>query len=443
MGEWAQCRSRKASSSHGWSAYGGQALGAYYPQQDPSGSSSGSAVAVSVGLALGSLATETSGSIVLPGERSNIVGIKPTLGLTSRSMVIPISLRQDTVGPMARTVKDAAYMLSVLAGKDKFDNWTSAQPFQEIPDYVRSCKASGLKGTRLGIPRNGIEYYVEDSVRPIIAAFEEAVQTIRGAGASILDNANFTVFDPPAFGRNSSIVLDTDFVAGLADYLKGLVQNPHNVHNLDDIARYTKSDPREEYPNRDTYVWDRELTRNITNESPESWAAYQANLLMAEEDGVLGVLDRYNLDALVMPTFASFHLPAIAGLPIVTVPLGFHPAGTRSRMNLKGTMVSVAPGVPFGISFIGRRWSEETLISLAYAFEQRTQTRRKIRPLISATYELGQDTYGRRIVTQPQASMYPSIHENFPQPTIDPTAGRYSRVRRWTWSFYGFFSSLV
>ena len=443
MGEWAQCRSRKASSSHGWSAYGGQALGAYYPQQDPSGSSSGSAVAVSVGLVLGSLATETSGSIVLPGERSNIVGIKPTLGLTSRSMVIPISLRQDTVGPMARTVKDAAYMLSVLVGKDKFDNWTSAQPFQEIPDYVSSCKATGLKDARLGIPRNGIEYYLEDSVRPIMAAFEEAVQIIRGAGASISDNANFTVFDPPAFDRNSSIVLDTDFVAGLADYLKGLVHNPHNVHNLNDITRYTKSDPREEYPNRDTYVWDRELTRNITNQSPESWAAYQANLLMAEEQGVLGVLDRYNLDALVMPTFASFHLPAIAGLPIVTVPLGFYPAGTRSTMNLKGTMVSVAPGVPFGIAFIGRRWSEETLISLAYAFEQRTQTRRKIRPLISATYELGQDTYGRSIATEPQASMYSSIHEVLPQPTVDLTAGRYSRVRRWSWSFYGLFSSLV
>ena len=443
MGEWAQCRSRKASSSHGWSAYGGQAVGAYYPQQDPSGSSSGSAVAVSIGLALGSLATETSGSIVLPGERSNIVGIKPTLGLTSRSMVIPISLRQDTVGPMARTVKDAAYMLSALAGRDKFDNWTSAQPFQDTPDYVKSCKASGLKDARLGIPRNGIDYYVEDSVKPIMVAFEEAVKTINSAGASVTDNANFTVFDPPAFGRNSSIVLDTDFVAGLADYLTLLVKNPNNVRNLNDIARYTKSDPREEYPNRDTYVWDRELTRNITNESPESWAAYQANLFMAEEQGVLGVLDRYNLDALVMPTFASFHLPAIAGLPIVTVPLGFYPAETRSTMNLKGTMVSIGPGIPFGIAFIGRRWSEETLISLAYAFEQRTLARRKIRPFVSPKFELGQRIYGPASTPDAQASRYPSVQEVFPQPTMEAIAGRYFKVRSWTWSFYGFLSTLV
>ena len=415
---------------------GGQVLGAYYPQQDPSGSSSGSAVAVSVGLALGSLATETSGSIVLPGERSNIVGIKPTLGLTSRSMVIPISLRQDTVGPMARTVKDAAYILSAIVGKDKFDNWTSAQPFEEAPSYVQSCKISGLKNARLGIPRNGIDYYLDDSHAPIMAAFEDALQVMSRAGASVLDKTNFEVFDPPAFDRNSSIVLDTDFVAGLADYLTRLAKNPNNIRNLDDISRYTKSDPREEYPNRDTYVWDRELTRNITNESPESWAAYQANLLMAEEQGVLGVLDKYSLDALIMPTFASFHLPAIAGLPIVTIPLGFYPAETRSTMNAKGTLVSIAPGVPFGIAFIGRRWSEETLISLAFAFEQRTQVRRMRRPLVSPTFELGQrmlkplnppDTHGTR---------FPSVKESVPQPTLNPSRGKYSRF------IYGYFSNL-
>lgn len=438
MGEWAQCRSRKASSSHGWSAYGGQVLGAYYPQQDPSGSSSGSAVAVSVGLALGSLATETSGSIVLPGERSNVVGIKPTLGLTSRSMVIPISLRQDTVGPMARTVKDAAYILSAVAGKDNYDNWTLAQPFQETPNYVKSCKASGLKNTRLGIPRNGINYYLEDYHKPIMAAFEDALQIISGAGAFVVDKTNFAVFDPPAFDRNSSIVLDTDFVEGLADYLAQLTKNPNNVRNLDDITRFTKNDPREEYPHRDTYVWDRELTRNITNESPESWAAYQANLLMAEEQGVLGVLDRYELDALVMPTFASFHLPAIAGLPIVTVPLGFFPAETRSTMNLKGTLVSVGPGIPFGIAFIGRRWSEETLISLAYAFEQRTQSRQKRKPLVSPTFELERKYQS----LSAREGRYPSVKESFPKPTVNPIRSRYYKVQGWTWSFYGYFGSL-
>ncbi|MCJ1281534.1 hypothetical protein MMC26_000854 [Xylographa opegraphella] len=390
MGEWAQCRSRKASSSHGWSAYGGQVYGAYYPQQDPSGSSSGSAVAVSVGLALASIGTETSGSIVNPSEKGNGVGIKPTLGLTSRSMVIPISLRQDTVGPMTRTVKDAAYVLSAIAGPDKFDNWTSAQPFRHgsTPDYVKACDFFGLKGVRIGIPRNGIDYFLDERTKPIMDDFENALQVMSNAGATIIDKANFPVFDFPAFSRNASIVLDTDFVAGLAEYFLHLDHNPFGIHSLEDLAAFTKGDPREEYPDRDTYVWDRELSRNISSGSSESFRAYEANLKMGLEEGVVGALDRYGCDVLVLPTFASFHLPAIAGLPIVTVPLGYYPADTPLVMNLKGTTVSVAPNIPFGISFVGRAWSEEKLISVAYAFEQRTMVRQRVKPLVSPKFEL-------------------------------------------------------
>lgn len=388
MGEWAQCRSRKASSSHGWSAYGGQVHGAYYPQQDPSGSSSGSAVAVSIGLAVGSIGTETSGSIVNPAEKSNVVGIKPTLGLTSRDMVIPISVRQDTVGPIGRTVKDAAYMLTAIAGKDRFDNWTSTQPYDVTPDYVKSCNHLGLKGARVGIPRNGIDFHLDDSTKPVMAAFEKAIQTVREAGARVIEEANFSSYDAPAFARNSSIVLDTDFVAGLSGCLSQLATNPNEVRSLSDLSRFTRSHPQEQYPDRDTYVWDRQLGRNISSSSPESWAAFQANLFMGGEQGVVGALDRHKLDALIMPTFASFHLPAIAGLPIVSVPLGFYPAQTPLRMNLKKTTVAVAPNIPFGIAFVGRKWSEEKLISLAYAFEQRTMIRNKMKPYIRPTFEL-------------------------------------------------------
>lgn len=431
MGEWAQCRSSKASSSHGWSAYSGQVHGAYYPQQDPSGSSSGSAVAVSVGLALGSLATETSGSIVLPGERNNVVGIKPTLGLTSRSMVIPISLRQDTVGPMAKSVKDAAHLLTAIAGRDNYDNWTFVQPYSRTPDFAKACSFSGLKGARIGVPRNGIHYYVDDSTAPMMAAFEDALQLIGNAGASVVDKADFAAFDPPAFARNSSIVLDTDFISGLANYLSQLSRNPNDIHSLSDVARYTKAHPSEEYPDRDTYVWDRQLTRNISSESAQSWQAYQANLLMAEEQGVIGTLDRYNLDALVMPTFASFHLPAIAGLPVITVPLGFTPPGTVATMNLKRTMVSMGPGIPFGLAFVGRRWSEETLISLAYAFEQRTMARKHMRPLIAPSFELSH--LPRPTVVKPSSDItqHMSILETMAHPTTRPTLSRYSVMQRW------------
>lgn len=440
MGEWAQCRSRKASSSHGWSAYGGQVLGAYYPHQDPSGSSSGNAVAVSIGLALGSIGTETSGSIVNPAERSNVVGIKPTLGLTSRDMVIPISLRQDTLGPIGRTVKDAAYMLTAIAGKDTFDNWTSTQPYNVTPDYVRSCNHLGLKGARVGIPRNGIDYYLDDSTKPVMAAFEKALQTVRDAGARVIEEANFSSFDPPSFARNSSIVLDTDFVAGLSDYLSSLSTNPNHVHSLRDLAHFTKSHSQEEYPDRDTYVWDRQLGRNITSSSAESWAAYQANLLMGGEQGVTGALDRHKLDALIMPTFSSFHLPAIAGLPIVTVPLGFYPAQTALKENPKKTMVSVAPNIPFGISFVGRRWSEEKLISLAYAFEQRTMVRRQMKPYIRPTFELSdqleptEDT-PYKLKVQYRAPMMKQ--PTFAQRAFQKFMGNLFSARSWVSSVFG------
>ena len=251
MGEWAQWRSRRASSSHGWSAYGGQCLGAYYPRQDPSGSSSGSAVAASLGLALGALATETSGSIVLPAEKSNIVGIKPTLGLTSRSMVIPISIRQDSIGPVAPSVRDAAILLSAIAGKDTDDNWTSVQPFDKVPDYVKACNYSAFKGARLGVPRNGIDYFLDSNTKSIMTAFEAALDLIRGSGASVVDKADFALFDIPAFSGNSNIVMGTDFTAGLSAYLETLKTNPNNIRNLGDIKEFTKNDPREEYPDRD------------------------------------------------------------------------------------------------------------------------------------------------------------------------------------------------
>lgn len=408
MGEWAQFRSRKASSSHGWSAYGGQCLGAYHPRQDPSGSSSGSAVGASLGLAVGALATETSGSIVLPAEKSSVVGIKPTLGLTSRSMVIPISTRQDSVGPMAQSVKDAAILLQAIAGKDTNDNWTSVQPFDHVPDYVKACNYSAFEGARIGVPRNGINYFLDNTTNPIMAAFELALDLIRGSGARIFDNADFALFDVPAFSHNSNIVMATDFTAGLSAYLEMLKRNPNAVKNLADITMFTKGDPREEYPDRDTYVWDSGFDGNITHDSKESYDAYEANLHMAEVHGIIGTLDRYGLDALVMPTFTSFHLPAIAGLPIVTVPLGFYPPDTEISMNAKGTLVDVAPNVPFGIAFIGRRWSEETLISLAYAFEQRTMIRTKGNPHIIPTYELGD----RRESTYRTEALLPSTDSN-------------------------------
>lgn len=362
MSQWAECRSKDAAK--GWSAYGGQGSAAYSPMQDPSGSSSGSGIAASIGMALAALGTEvrplihsnlgqdtdrapkTGGSIILPSSASNLVGIKPTVGLTSRSLVIPFSHRQDTVGPMARTVKDAAYILSAIAGKDPYDNYTSAQPFPVPPSYVNACKRSGLKGARIGIPRNGYAGFMDNTTLAVERAFNSTISVFQSAGATIVDNANFGIFDIDMIMGNSSIVLDTDLVSNLAEYLSLLTGNPHNVHDLQDIMKCTRADPREGYPDPDTLIWDRALARNLTNISPEAWSAYQSDLFLGGEGGVLGALAKYELDALIMPSFASYLLPGLAGLPVITMPLGSYPSNTPIGKSAKGNLIKTAPNIP-------------------------------------------------------------------------------------------------
>ena len=208
-------------------------------------------MAASLGLVVGSLATETSGSILLPAEKGNVVGIKPTVGLTSRDMVIPISSRQDTVGPHARSVKDAAYLLSGIAGHDQRDNLTLIQPFSSLPDYAQACDLKALNGARLGIPRNGIAPFLDSAGHRVMVDFEDAIDLMRKAGATVIDNANFTRFDLSAVGGNSTTVLDTDFAEDLENYLSNIDSNPNAVYNLSDIMQFTRTHPEEAWPDRD------------------------------------------------------------------------------------------------------------------------------------------------------------------------------------------------
>ena len=388
LSQWANFRSN--NSTNGWSAYGGQTFGVYYPEQDPSGSSSGSGVSSAIGLAFASLGSETSGSILSPSEVNNLVGIKPTVGLTSRSLVIPISQRQDTVGPMARTVKDAAYVLQAIAGKDPLDNYTLAQPFDTPPNYVAACNYSSLRGKRIGIPRNLIDPTQEpDST--VIDTFNAAVKLITRAGATIVDNTNITANALAIYnnGSTENIVLDADFVSDLpGEYLSMLSYNPTGVKNLEDVRNFTQHFAQEDYPDRDTGVWDDSLALGYGNTDPRFWAAYQTNLEIAGPEGILGLLANYSLDALILPTNFSPGLPALAGLPVVTVPLGFYPPSEPVMRNRRGTLVETGPNIPFGLSFLGAAWSEADLIGYAYAYEQRTMTRNKVQPFIMPTTEL-------------------------------------------------------
>lgn len=215
---------------------------------------------------------------------------------------------------MARSVRDAAYLLQAIAGKDPNDNYTSAIPFDPLPNYVAACNYSSLRGKRIGIPRNVIT--TEPGDGPVLAAFESAVRVIRKAGANIVDNLNITAnaLDQYENGNASTMVVEADFVSDLPDnYLSKLTYNPESIHDLEDVSNFTHAFPPEDYPDRDTAIWDQSLALGFNNTDPRFWAAYQINLQTAGPQGILGLLTNYSLDALVLPTDFSPGLPALVG----------------------------------------------------------------------------------------------------------------------------------
>ncbi|KAH8901079.1 amidase signature enzyme [Thozetella sp. PMI_491] len=396
LSQWAAYRA--SNSTWGWSSVGGQTYGPYYTNQDPYGSSSGSGVASGIGLAFASLGTETHGSIVMPSNRGNVVGIKPTVGLTSRDLVVPISLHQDTVGPIAHNVRDAATILSVIAGTDEHDNYTSAIPNEGVlPDYIRAAtRCPNLRGVRIGVPRNGIVSsitFAPVNESYVLGEFEKAIQVLKRLGADIVDPANFSEETKSAYvtaltndngtlrlaANNESIALAADFSSNLASYFGELIVNPHNLSSVADLRNFTIHDPREDYPDRDVSSWDFVLSLGFDASDVRAYTAVQNDIALDKSGGVTGTTNRLNLSALIIPTEYAPTWAAPAGLPEVTVPMGAYPDGTPI-IHGQRDLIAVAPGIPFGLTFLGQQWSEETLIKLAYAFEQATHHRDKIIP---------------------------------------------------------------
>lgn len=362
LSEWANIRSNHSTS--GWSGRGGLTRNPYALDRNPCGSSSGSGAATSANFCMAAVGTETDGSIVCPSSANGIVGIKPTLGLISRRGIIPIAHSQDTAGPMARTVRDAAILLGVLAGTDAQDAATAEADSRKQKDYTQFLDPNGLKGARIGVARKYFGF--SDAVDKVM---NDSIAGMKSAGAEIVDPADLESHGK--FDEAELTVLLYELKADLNAYLAGRPDS--QVKTLADVIAFNEGNKDKEMPyfGQDLLVKAQEKGSLTDREYLDALAA---NHKLAREQGIDGVTDRHHLDALIAPTGGpawmtdlangdhstggSSNAAAVAGYPNINVPAGF------------------VFGLPVGISFFGRAWSEPTLIRLAYAFEQLSNGRK-------------------------------------------------------------------
>lgn len=377
LSEWANIRSSLSSS--GWSARGGQALNPYQLDRTPSGSSSGSAVAVAASYAPLAVGTETNGSICSPSGICGIVGIKPTVGLVSRSGIIPISHLQDTAGPMTRSVTDAAILLNVLAADDPEepaqrpeprpgDPAYPARPAGALPvDYITALDRDGLRGARIGVWR---EPLARSEAAQVV--FERAVEALREAGAELVDPVTMPSSDAMRQGPEILNVMLWRLKADMGAYLQDNIDPTFPIQLLSDIVAFNRDHANQEMPWFGQDILEMALNKGSLDD-PEYREMVAKVQRWGRDEGIDAVVGEHRLDAIVAPANApawridlvngDHHIggsstpSAIAGYPIVTVPAGY------------------VAGLPVGINFMGGAYSEETLIRLAYSFEQTTQAR--------------------------------------------------------------------
>lgn len=376
LSEWANFRSTKSSS--GWSGRGGQCRNPYALDRNPCGSSSGSGAATSANLCVAAIGSETDGSIVCPSSGNGIVGIKPTLGLVSRSGIIPIAHSQDTAGPMARTVADAASLLTAITGVDPRDSATISSSGRGASDYTAFLDRGGLKGARIGIAR---KFFGRDA--RVDRIMEGAIQAMKDAGASMVDDCDLS--PGQEYGDSEFEVLLYEFKADLDAYL-ATVDPALGIRNLEDAIRFNDENRARSMPFFGQEIFLQAVKKGGLD-SKEYKDALAKNLKASREDGIDKALAKDRLDAILAPTggpawlidlvngdsfsgVSSSQPPAVAGYPAITVPAGF------------------ISGLPVGMTLMGAAWSEGALIKYAYAFEQATRHRRP--PSLARTVSLAE-----------------------------------------------------
>ena len=359
LSEWANFRSTRSQS--GWSSVGGQTRNPYDTLRSPCGSSSGSAVSVAANLTAVSIGTETDGSVVCPASYNGVVGIKPTVGLVSRSGIIPLAHSQDTAGPMGRTVRDAAMLLTAMTGTDTDDAATSKAVSHH--DYSANLTADALRGKRIGIIRS---WYGAGSNPDVDAIYQTSIEKLQEAGAILVDDINI---DADAMYEPEYEVLLYEFRSDLNAYLES---SGAPVRSLSDLIAYNNANKESVMP-----WFGQEIFLEADAKGPLTDEAYLAALETSKRiarSGIDTIMDEKELDALIAPTngparpidlingdasgIGSSSLAAVSGYPSITVPAGF------------------ISGMPVGLSFMGKAWNEKQLIEIAYAFEQTTKIRK-------------------------------------------------------------------
>ena len=370
LSEWANIRSSHSTS--GWSGRGGLTKNPYALDRNACGSSSGTGAGISANLAAVGIGTETDGSIVCPSSSNGLAGIKPTVGLVSRSGIIPISHSQDGAGPMCRTVRDAAILLGVLTGVDTEDAATAASAGKSQTDYAQYCDPNGLKGARIGVARKYFGF--NDAVD---ALMEEALDVMKRQGATLVDPADIETLGK--FDDSELLVFMYELKADLNAYLARLGPSAP-LRTLKGIIEFNDHNRQKEMP-----YFGQDLFVKAEGKGPLTEKAYldalAKNHQLARTEGIDAIMDKHHLDALVAPTGGPAWLTDLIN--------GDHSAGGSSNAaavagypNINVNAGSIF-GLPVGISFFGRAWSEPTLIKLAYSFEQATKARQAPRFLAS------------------------------------------------------------
>jgi amidase len=288
------------------------------------------------------------GSILSPAEKSSVVGLKPSRGLVANDGTIPISTRQDVIGILSRTVKDAAFLLNSMAGRSERDERTWNIPLDPMPDFTKFCEEIDLTGLSIGVPRNTFSL---DPTSPVMVSFDSALTVLAAAGAKIVDNANFLEADEfkKLNQQVKGIVRSSEFRQDIVRYLETLATNPNNIKSAEDIIEFTKAFPPEQYPDKDIgkFLWTQVEGIDVNGERYRHML--EQEIFFGGEGGILGALGKFKIDCFVVPSYAGIgpDLAAKMGFPELSVPLGFYPEGTPINYDAdEPHLVRVAPGTP-------------------------------------------------------------------------------------------------